>query len=133
MSRQALGRHGVGGFARLSDRNCEFLGADGRIAILKFARVVHIRKYVDQFLKHVLPGHSRVTTGPGSNNVDATHGSQFCRADPDFIPDTHLNVLQRDAGSDGVLKRLRLLKDFLEHEVGKFILIGHLSSRLLYS
>src|SRR5207247_9868539 len=100
------------------DYNCERCSANKRVAVLEFARVIHVNRNVCQFLNHVLASHTRMAAGSGSNNADAPQIPQLLGTDADLV-ELHDALFQRNARLDGVAQTLRLVEDFLNHVMRK--------------
>src|SRR5207253_4579732 len=121
----------VRSLARLGDDDCELSAADQRIAILELAGVIHFHRQLDQFLEHVLPGHSSMAACPRSYNVYSSQRAQFFRWNSYFISDPYLRIFQRNTRADRVLQSFWLLENLFEHVVRETIFVRHGSPYLL--
>src|SRR5215469_3434071 len=123
-ARFALSRSRVRCFARLRDYDGKLALANHRVAIFKFAGVIHIHGYAGQFLDHVVPNHAGMATGAGSNNVDAAQAAQFFVADGDFVQ-LYPACALIDARRDRIVQALWLLENLLDHVMGEAALVCH--------
>src|SRR5438552_2639497 len=108
----------IGRLTGLGDRDGELSAFNHRIAVFKFAGVIHVNGYVGQLLQHVLSDHPGVTTAAGSNDVDALQLARLLGGYAGFCSDCR-ETGWRNARRDTLFERLGLLKDFLQHEMSK--------------
>ena len=118
-------RQRVERFAGLGDDHQQGVLVEGRVAVAEFAGVFHLDGHVREFFDEIFPDQPGMPAGAARSNDDAIHGPQLRNAHVEPAELCHCAVVI-DASAQGVAHGLRLLKNFLEHEVR----IASLSPRL---
>ena len=115
---QPDGRQGVGGFTGLRNGNHHVILVDDRLAVAEFAAVLHLHRNPGKLLDAIHGDQAGMPGGAAGGDDDAlgiqetlpvVNESGKCDAVP-------VNV---HPAAHGDAERLRLLKNLLEHEMGK--------------
>ena len=120
----AQGRERICGFARLRDHHRERLRRDNRLAVAVFRPVVDIDGQARHLFDHELAYQRRVPGGAARQNRHTVDSRQL-RVGHLHLFEEHGAGVRRHAAQDRLPRRVRLLKDFLEHEVLVTRLLGH--------
>ena len=135
--RQALGAEtlgllerglGVGGLARLGDRQDQIALTDDRLAVAKLAGQIDLDGDPRELLDEVLAGQRRVPRGPAGDHRDLVPIGQGREVDGREIGEVERVAVgrarARQPAAERVADRPRLLEDLLEHEVLEALLLG---------
>src|SRR5271155_5141025 len=105
----------VRGLARLADGDHQMMFSHDRIAVAKFAAVIHFHRQMRQPLNHEFPGQCRVPAGSASDDLHTFKIPELLLADIHLVQKHFARVL-RNSSQQSVAHRARLLEDFLLHE-----------------
>ena len=113
---QLNGGERIGRLSRLGNGNDHVIWTDDGVAITEFRGVFHFNRDAGKILKQVFSHQPCVPAGPACDDQDALCGVPFF---PVVVDTGHLDFRTRHAHAtaDGVADGIRLLEDFLEHEV----------------
>jgi hypothetical protein len=100
------------------DGKHERVGINGRIAIAKLAGVFDFCRDVRQLFKKIFADKASVPACAAGGNHNAIHRAQLRQRHVQAAKLCRARVAI-DAAAQGILDRARLLKDFLEHVMGK--------------
>ena len=114
--RLAHGGQGVGGFAGLGDGDDEIAAAEDRIAIAELGGLLDFGVDVGEILERVFADQSGVQRGAAADEDHAVELGEFARRGAHAGEHGGAEV-EIEAAADGVGQRVRLLVDFLEHEM----------------
>ena len=114
--RLAQGGQGVGRLARLREGDDDGVAVDGRIAIAELAGVLDLDGNAGELLEQILADQGRVIAGAARRQDDALDLAQLLRVEVQAAEVGAAFVIVEPA-AQGVLQRLGLLVDLLEHEV----------------
>ncbi len=113
----AQGRQRIGGFTALGDRKQQRPVIDRRIAVTQLAGVLDFHRQPGQFFDRVFAHERRMPTRAARRQDDAIHAPQFARGQ--IQPAKHgRRILFTQATAHGVLQRLGLFENLLQHVVG---------------
>ena len=112
----AHGGERVGGLARLRDEDAERARRDDRVAVAELRRVLDLGRDASEVLDHHLADQRRVPAGAAGGDDDVVDVHELLVAQVDAA-ELGGPVLEDEAAAHGVLHRLRLLEDLLEHEM----------------
>src|SRR5260370_315271 len=108
------GAGSVGCLAGLGNKDTELARPDGWITIFELARVVNVHVHTGEFLRHELTRNAGVSTGPRSNDVDASHSAEIFGWDLDPLK-AHQALFERDARLNRPPQPIRLFAN-LTHQ-----------------
>ena len=113
---QLNGSQCISGFTRLRNGNDHVVWTDDGIAVTEFRSVLHFNRDAGKILKQVFSHQSRMPAGAASYDQDALCGLPFF---PVVVDAGHFDFRpgHAHAAADGIQDGIRLLKNFLEHEV----------------
>src|SRR2546425_7490318 len=120
----ALGEHGVGRFAGLSNEDKKRVRRDDRIAVSIFTRIVHFDRQASQRFDHVLSRDGGMPARPAGKNSDISETLPLVVAESDILEVDSISI-ERKSAENGIADGRRLLVDFLEHEMLVTALFGH--------
>ena len=106
----------VGGFAGLRDDEQHGVVFERRVAVTKFVRELDLHRDLCEFFNQIFADQRGVPARAAGGNDDAFDGTQLRRRQIQAAEFGGRTFLVH-APAQGVLHRLRLLKNFLEHEV----------------
>ena len=94
---------------------------DDRVPVAELGAVVHLDRQVRQLLDQELPDQAGVPRGAAGDDADRVDGRRVVG----HVAEEHASRVERHPAEDGLADGLRLLVDFLEHEVLVAGLLGH--------
>ena len=121
--RLAQGGQRVGRLAGLRDGDDDGVAVDRRIAIAELAGVLDLDRDAGELLEQVLADQGRVVAGAAGGQDDALGPAQLLRVEVQAA-EVGGGVGLVEPAAQGVLQRLGLLVDLLEHVVLEDALVG---------
>ena len=114
---QLYGGQRVGSLTALADGYHHIVLAHHGIAVAELRGILHLNWHAHQRLNHLLAYEAGMPRRAAGHD-DHTLGSQQLAPVVDECRERDMGALYIDAPAHAVSQALRLLKDFLEHEVG---------------
>ena len=119
----AHGGQGVGRFAGLGNGDDQIAAAEDRIAVAELGGLLDFGVDVREILERVFADESGVQRGAAADEDHAVELGQFARRGAHAGEHGGAEV-EIETAADGIGQRVRLLVDFLEHEMFEAALFG---------